>query len=91
MLLPQLSAPACVLPGLCQTVTPEGSCSSSHRTHCPAGGWEAAAPFAAGGVAGLLYQLLIQRSVDAIPGGAGAYPPVRLLNYPAAPLPVLVY
>ncbi len=33
----------------------------------------------------------MQRSVDAIPGGAGAYQPVRLLNYPAAPLPVIVY
>jgi len=39
-------------------------------------GWDAAAPFAVGGLAGLIYLVLLQRSVDAI-GGPTPYTPVR--------------
>jgi hypothetical protein len=50
------------------------------------GGWDAAAPFLAGGVGGLFYCWLVQNSVDAIPA-PGQYSPalrdwVRRLSHP---------
>ena len=74
----------CAQPGAHSLTRTAALCCSAQSATCVdvcirrIGGWETAAPFAVGGTAGLLYQLLMQRSVDAIPGGSGGYSAVGM-------------